>query len=96
MYALTQENGHVVWREQWYTFTLRASLRANIYMIREDQVFVVDVVVTDLTQETVAMNVINQQIGAVVELSAIAKNHKYTWLHEGHLFILMVAKVHDT
>jgi hypothetical protein len=49
MYAFTQESGHTIWRERWYTFTLGASLRADLYMTREDQVFVTNVVVIDLT-----------------------------------------------
>jgi len=32
MYAFTQENGHVEWREWWYTFTSGVSLRTNLYM----------------------------------------------------------------
>jgi hypothetical protein len=32
------------------------------------------------------MSVISQQVGAILELRAIAKNHKYIGLHEGHLF----------
>jgi hypothetical protein len=37
----------------------RISLRADFYMIHEDQAFVVDVVVIDPTQKTVATNVIS-------------------------------------
>ncbi len=37
----------------------KVSLQANFYMILEDQVFVVDVVVTNLTWETMVSNVIN-------------------------------------
>jgi hypothetical protein len=37
----------------------KVSLQANLYMICEDQVFVVDVVVIDLTQKKVATNVIS-------------------------------------
>jgi hypothetical protein len=36
MYALVRESGHVVWREQWYAFTSRASLRVDLYMTYED------------------------------------------------------------
>jgi hypothetical protein len=35
------------------------SLRIDFYMTQEDQVFVVNVVVTDLTQETMVSNVIS-------------------------------------
>jgi hypothetical protein len=33
IYAFTQENGHTVWRLQWYAFTSGVSLRADLYMI---------------------------------------------------------------
>jgi hypothetical protein len=49
MYALAIKNGHIVWKEQWYALMLRISLQANIYMIRKNQVFIVDVVVIDST-----------------------------------------------
>ncbi len=39
-------------------------------MTRKDQVFITDVVVIDPMWETMALNVINQPIGAIVELSA--------------------------
>jgi hypothetical protein len=51
MYALMQE--------QWYALTSRISLQTNFYMTQEDEVFVVDVVVTDLRQKTMASSVIN-------------------------------------
>jgi hypothetical protein len=46
--------------------------------------------------EMMASSVINQPTGAVVELSAIVKIHKYRWFHEGHHFIPMVMEVHGT
>jgi hypothetical protein len=46
-------------------------------MTRENQVFVADVVATNLTWETVASNVISQPIGATTELSTITKIRKY-------------------
>jgi lipid-A-disaccharide synthase-like uncharacterized protein len=49
MYALTQESGHAIWKERWYALTLGDSLQVNLYMTREDQVFVVDVVVINMT-----------------------------------------------
>jgi hypothetical protein len=52
------------------------------------------VVVIDSTHEMVALSVINQPIGVVVELNTIAKIHKYKRFHEGHHFILMVMEVH--
>jgi hypothetical protein len=72
----------------------RISLQIDLYMTREDQVFVANVMVTDLTWETMATSVINQPIGAIVELSAIAKIHKYKGLHDKHHFIPMAMEVH--
>jgi hypothetical protein len=59
MYARTQENGHDVWKERWYAFMLRVSLHIDFYMIREDQVVVADVLVTNLTQKIMVSNVIS-------------------------------------
>jgi hypothetical protein len=59
MYALARENGHAIWREWWYALMSKVSLQADFYMTLEDQVFVVDVVITNLTWETVVSNVIN-------------------------------------
>ncbi len=53
-------------------------------------------VVTDLTQETMATSVISWPAGVVVEFNAIAKIHKYKKLHEGHHFIPMAMEVHAT
>jgi hypothetical protein len=64
-------------------------------MTQEDQVFIVDVMVTNPTREMVSSNVISQPIGAVVKLCTIAKIHKYRRLHhEGHHFIPMAMEVH--
>jgi hypothetical protein len=49
MYALVQESGHTIWREQWHIFTSKVSLQTNLHMTREDWVFIVDVVVINLT-----------------------------------------------
>jgi hypothetical protein len=49
MYALTQESEHPIWKKRWYALTLGVSLQANLYMTQEDQVFVFDVVVINLT-----------------------------------------------
>jgi hypothetical protein len=49
MYALTQKSGHGVWKDQWYIVMSRVSLQTNLYMSREDQVFVADVAITNLT-----------------------------------------------
>jgi hypothetical protein len=59
MYFVVQESGHIVWKEQWYALTSRISLRDDLYMTKEVQVFVVDVVVTNLTWETMVSSVIN-------------------------------------
>jgi hypothetical protein len=64
-------------------------------MTHEDQIFVVDVVVTDLTRETMAMNVINRPTSAIAKFNAIAKIRKYKGLHERHHFILMAMEVHN-
>ncbi len=58
--------------------------------------FVANVVVIDLMWESMALNVINQPVGAVVKLSIIAKICKYKGFHEGHHFIPMVIEVHST
>jgi hypothetical protein len=52
----------------WYAFTSRISLQADLYMIREDQICVANVVVIDLTQKTAATNVISRPIGAIQNL----------------------------
>jgi hypothetical protein len=44
---------------------------------RKDQVFVVGVVVIDLTWEMVALNVISRPTSAIVKLSTNNKIHKY-------------------
>jgi hypothetical protein len=59
MYTLVRKNGHDVWREWWYALTSKVSLQINMYMNCEDQVFVANVVVTDLTRKMVVMNVID-------------------------------------
>jgi hypothetical protein len=94
MYAFVLENGHVVWKERWYTLTLGISLWTNLYMTWEDQVFVFDVVVIDLMQETMVLNVISRLANAIVKLNVIAKIHKYRGHHEGYHFIPMAMEVH--
>jgi hypothetical protein len=54
------------------------------------------VVVIDLTQEIMALSVINQPTNAVAKLSIIVKIHKYKRFHEGHHFISMAMEVHGT
>jgi hypothetical protein len=65
-------------------------------MIHEDYVFVVDVMVTDLTEEMVAINVIHWPSCVIIEHNVIVKICKYKGLHERHHFISMVMEVHDT
>jgi hypothetical protein len=48
MYAPIRKSGHTIWREWWYAFTLRISLQINLYTNQKDQVFIADVVITDL------------------------------------------------
>jgi hypothetical protein len=95
MYSFAQDNEHVVWRELWYNLTWRVSLQTNLYLTWKDQVFVTNVVVSDPTQKTMALNVINQPTNVVAKLRTIAKICKYKGLHEGHHFISMVMEVHD-
>jgi len=63
-------------------------------MTCKDQVFIIDVVIIDLTWEIVALNVINQTIGAIVEFNAIAKIYKYKRFYEAHHFISMAMEMH--
>jgi hypothetical protein len=52
-------------------------------MTQKDQVFITDVVVIDLTQETMVSNVIDRPIGVAAELNVIVKIYNYRRLHEG-------------
>ncbi len=74
----------------------RALLQVDLYMTRKDQVFVANVIVIDSAQETLASSVISPPVGAIVELSAIAKIHKYRRLQKGLHFISMAMEVHGT
>jgi hypothetical protein len=65
-------------------------------MTREDLVFVLDVMVTDPMRKTMPSNVITWPTCAIVKLNAISKIHKYRRFHEGHHFIQMAMKVHNT
>jgi hypothetical protein len=96
MYAFVQKSGHIVWKGCWYAFMLGVSLQVGFYMTWKDQVFIVDVVVIDLMQETMALSVINWPTSAVAKFNAIVKIHKYKTFYEWHHFILMAMKVHDT
>jgi len=59
-------------------------------MICEDQIFVVNVVVINLTREIVTMNVISRSTCVIVGFSTIANIRKYKRFHEGHHFMPMV------
>jgi len=65
-------------------------------MTHEDQVFVANVVVIDLTKETMVVSVIYKPTRATLELNAIVKICNYKGLHERHHFISMAMEVHDT
>ncbi len=54
---------------------LGISLQVNLYMIRNNQVFIVDVVVTNLMQKMVVSSVINRLANVAPKLSAIVKIH---------------------
>jgi len=75
---------------------LRISLEVDFYMTREDQVFIVNLVVTNSTWETVASSVISQPTNAIVKLNTITKIREYRRLHVGHHFISMAMEVHGT
>jgi hypothetical protein len=60
------------------------------------QIFVTNVVVTNLTREIMALNVISQPTSAIAKLSVIVKIRKYKGFHEGHHFILLAMEVHNT
>jgi hypothetical protein len=74
---------------------LEVSLETNLFIIHKDQVFIADVVVTNLMWEMVASNVISRPIGATMKLNAIVNIHKYNGFHEGHHFISMAMEVHN-
>jgi len=65
-------------------------------MTRKDQVFIVNVVVTNPTWEMVVLSVISWPIGVAMELNTITKIHKFKGLQQGHHFISMAMKVHNT
>jgi hypothetical protein len=72
------------------------SLRTNLYMTREDHVFIANVVVTNPTQEIMVTNVISRLTSDVVELNTIVKINQYREFHEGHHFIPLAMEVHST
>jgi hypothetical protein len=64
-------------------------------MIQKDQVFVANVVVTNLMWETMVSNAINWVASVITKLNAIAKIYKNKMLKEGHHFISMAMEMHD-
>jgi hypothetical protein len=74
----------------------RVSLLVDLYMTCEDQNFVANVMVTDLTRKWVIMSVTNRTIGVTTRFNVIIKIRKYRGFHEGHHFIPMAMEVHDT
>ncbi len=64
-------------------------------MTRENQVFIVDVVVINSPWETITKNVISQLASANAKLKAIAKICKYIRFSERRHFITMATKVHN-
>jgi len=56
-------------------------------MIHEDKVFFANVVVINLTQETMTKSVICRLADVFAKFSTIAKIRKCRMLHEGHHFI---------
>jgi hypothetical protein len=65
-------------------------------LLHEDLVFVVNVMVIDMMQETMVSNVISRPTCVAVEFSAIVKIFKYKGFHKGHHFISMAMEVHGT
>jgi hypothetical protein len=63
-------------------------------MIWDDQVFVVDVVVINLTWETVVSNVISWLASVAMKFNAIVKIRKYKKFHHEHHFISMAMEMH--
>jgi hypothetical protein len=74
MYAFIRKSEHIVLREWWYAFTSGVSLEVNVYMNCEDQVFVTNVVVTDVTWETMVASVINRPVGVVTKLAPLLRS----------------------
>jgi ribonucleotide reductase beta subunit family protein with ferritin-like domain len=71
-------------RKWWYALMLGISLQVDLYMTHEYKAFVANVMVTNLTWETMATNVISQPASAIAEFSAIVKIYKYRRFHDKH------------
>ncbi len=64
-------------------------------MTRENQIFVVDLVVSNSPWKIVAKSVINKPTSENVKPKTIAKIEKYKKFCEGHHFITMALEVHN-
>jgi hypothetical protein len=83
MYALAWKSEQATWRKRWYALTSRVSLRADLYMTWEDHVFIADVVVINLTWETMVSSVINRLASVTVELNNIVRSTNIDSLMKG-------------
>ncbi|KAG6556753.1 hypothetical protein Mapa_001697 [Marchantia paleacea] len=62
VFVMAREGGYFTWRECWYVLQ-STRVRVDLYLVREDQVTVVDVVVIDPTRDTVSEGVITHLPG---------------------------------
>jgi hypothetical protein len=74
----------------------RVSLRADLYMNCEDQIFVANTVDINSIQETMVTSVISRPTSVAMELNTIVKICNYKRFREGHHFISMVMEMHST
>ncbi len=63
-------------------------LRVDLYMTREYHAFVANVMVINLTWETMATNVISQLPSAIAKFNSIIKIYKYRRFHDKHHLFL--------
>ncbi|KAG6542682.1 hypothetical protein Mapa_015917 [Marchantia paleacea] len=68
-------------------------VRADLYLVREDQVTVADVVVTDPTRDTVSEGVITHPPGWAASGAAV-KVSKYRGMQRGHLFVPLALELY--
>ncbi|KAG6550858.1 hypothetical protein Mapa_007472 [Marchantia paleacea] len=62
VFGMARECGYLTWRERWYALQ-STRVRADLYLVREDQVTMIDVVVTDPTRDTVSEGMITNPLG---------------------------------
>jgi hypothetical protein len=65
-------------------------------MIRDDHVFIADVMVIDMMKKMVASNLISRPKNVAIEFKASVKIRKYKGLHEKYHFIPMAMEVNGT